>query len=72
VARKTALVYASKPIMHSGRNAAQSRSRAIRDQLVDVTTKIDLDITAFWCCIDAVSYQIESQVLGIHAGIIEG
>ncbi|MDQ1261737.1 MAG: hypothetical protein QG575_918 [Euryarchaeota archaeon] len=69
---KAALYCAGKPIAFSGRNAAESRSRAIRSQLVDIAAQIDFYITAFGSCVDAVSGQIESQVLGIHAGIIEG
>jgi len=68
VAWKTALVYATP----SGRNAGQPRSRAIGSELVDVAAQINLYITAFGCSIDAVSGQIKSQVLGTHAGIIEG
>jgi len=68
VAWKTALVYAAL----SARNAGQPRSRAIGGELVDVAAHIDLYMIAFGRCIDAVSGQIESQILGIHAGIIEG
>jgi len=68
VAWKTALVYAAP----SGRNAGQPRSRVIGSELVDVAAQIDHYMIAFGRCIDAVSGQIKGQVLGTHAGIIEG
>ena len=67
MAWKTALVYAAL----SGRDTGQPRSQAIGSELVDVAAQIDHNMIAFGRCIDAVSGQIESQVLGIHARIIE-
>ena len=52
-------------------NGAESWSRTIGGELADATLEADLYIAAFGFRIKVMSCQIKSQILCVHAGIIE-
>jgi len=51
---------------------AKLRSRAVGGELVDLAIKIDLNITVLGRGVETMGGQIKGEIIGIHAGIIEG
>ena len=61
-----------KPLaIHLLCNAAESRNRAVRSELVYIARQIDFNIPAFRSGIEVVSGEVESKILRVHARIVE-
>lgn len=52
-------------------NAAESRSRAVRSELVYIARELDFNISAFRSGIEVVGGKVESKIYRVHARIVE-